>query len=230
MGTYPRSHGSVTITSPSIDVFTEILTTVDRFREIETKSDSISQNYLYIFDESKNPEQICERADSVSVTCDFNRTGRRDFKEMIKTLIYRLQKINPALKEYSFSLSFDYFEDEWPYFEGYLEATIETSYSVQSGEVTHNSIKEIYHEEDGEWFLDFYGPKETYSDGEEDGEWFHGFDVPIEYCSDDEEVVEWSLDLEDTIEYCSDDEEVVEWSLDLEDTIEYCSDDEEDAE
>lgn len=190
MGTYPHSHGSVTITSPSIDVFTEILTTVDRFREIETKSGSISQNYLYIFDESKNPEQICERADSVSVTCDFNRTGHRDFKEMIKMLIYRLQKINPALKEYSFSLSFDYFEDEWPYFEGYLEATIETSYSVQSGEVTHSSIKEIYHEEDGEWF--------------------HGFDVPIESCSDDEEVVEWSLDLEDTIEYCSDDEEDAE--------------------
>lgn len=227
MGTYPHSHGSVTITSPSIDVFKEILTTVDRFREMNNSG--ICQNYLSIFDDSNNPEQIYECADSVSVTCHFNRTGHRDFKETIKMLIYRLQEINPALKEYSFSLSFDYFEDVWPYFEGYLEATIETSYSVQSGEVTHRSMKEIYHEEDGEWFHDFYGPKEAYSD-DEDAEGPHDFEDLIEYCSDDEEVVEWSLDCEDPIEYCSDDEEVVEWSPDFEDTIEYYSDEEEDAE
>ncbi|HFI0255104.1 TPA: hypothetical protein ACGOWL_001854 [Streptococcus suis] len=228
MGTYPRSHGSVTITSPSIDVFKEILTTVDRFREMNNSG--ICQNYLYIFDDSNNPEQICERADSVSVTCDFNRHGRSDFKETIKILIYRLQEINPTLKEYSFSLSFDYFEDEWPYFEGYLEATIETSYSVQSGEATHSSMKEIYHEEDGEWFLDFYGPKEAYSDDEEDAEWFLDFYGPKEAYSDDEEDAERSYDFYDPIVDYSDDEEVVEWSPDFEDTIEYYSDDEEDAE
>ncbi|HFI0040322.1 TPA: hypothetical protein ACGOTH_000754 [Streptococcus suis] len=208
MGTYPHSHGSVTITSPSIDVFKEILTTVDRFREMNNSG--ICQNYLSIFDDSNNPEQIYECADSVSVRCEFDRTGRRDFKETIKMLIYSLQEINPVLKEYSFSLSFDYFEDEWPYNEGYLETTIETSYSVQSGEVTHSSMKEIYHEEDGEWFLDFYGPKEAYSDDEEDGEWFLDFEDPIEYCSDDEEVVECSLDFEDQIETYSDDEVFLE--------------------
>ncbi|HFI0791026.1 TPA: hypothetical protein ACGO62_001032 [Streptococcus suis] len=190
MGTYPHSYGSVTIISPSIDVFKEILTTVDRFREIETNSGSISQNYLSIFDDSKNPEQISERADSVSVRCDFDRTGRRDFKETIKMLIYSLQEINPVLKEYSFSLSFDYFEDEWPYNEGYLEATIDTSYNVQSGKVIHHSIKEIYHEENAEWFLDF--------------------EDPMEYCSDDEEVVECSHDFEDQIEAYSDDEVFLE--------------------
>ncbi|HEM3683473.1 TPA: hypothetical protein U1D20_000934 [Streptococcus suis] len=208
MGTYPHSHGSVTITSPSIDVFKEILTTVDRFREMNNSG--ICQNYLSIFDDSNNPEQIYECADSVSVTCHFNRTGHRDFKETIKMLIYSLQEINPVLKEYSFSLSFDYFEDEWPYNEGYLEATIETSYSVQSGKVIHYSIKEIYHEENAEWFHDFYGPIEAYSDDEEDGEWFHDFEDPIEYCSDDEEVVECSLDFEDQIEAYSDDEVFLE--------------------
>ncbi|HEM6301991.1 TPA: hypothetical protein U2D09_000152 [Streptococcus suis] len=210
MGTYPHSYGSVTITSPSIDVFKEILTTVDRFREIETKSGSISQNYLSIFDDSKNPEQISERADSVSVRCEFDRTGRRDFKETIKMLIDSLQEINPVLKEYSFSLSFDYFEDEWPYNEGYLEATIDTSYNVQSGKVIHHSIKEIYHEENAEWFHDFYGPIEAYSDDEEDGEWFHDFEDPMEYCSDDEEVIECSLDFEDQIEAYSDDKVFLE--------------------
>ncbi|MCK3881123.1 hypothetical protein HCC13_01835 [Streptococcus suis] len=188
MGTYPHSHGSVTITSPSIDVFKEILTTVDRFREMNNSG--ICQNYLSIFDDSKNPEQISERADSVSVRCEFDRTGRRDFKETIKMLIYSLQEINPVLKEYSFSLSFDYFEDEWPYNEGYLEATIDTSYNVQSGKVIHHSIKEIYHEENAEWFHDFYGPIEAYSDDEEDGEWFHDFEDQIEAYSDDEVFLE----------------------------------------